>query len=189
MTFSAIRHGRTEYNDLGLAQGSKDIPLSELGRAEVEAFRKELQGKAFKTILVSPLKRTIETAQILFPGRDFQIVDFLTERSFGDMEGKPRDLLPEEMDSFYATQLPYGIEPLVSVFERTKKALDLMEGMEEPIIWVTHGGVMNALFYLQYGIPKDGICTFQFRKNNELVEYHIGKEKSYEAIHCPSRGH
>ena len=64
-----IRHGQTDWNAEGRYQGSKDIPLNDIGRAQAD-----LNGKVLADLLqrsgrspgdfswhVSPLGRTMET--------------------------------------------------------------------------------------------------------------------------------
>jgi len=63
-----IRHGETEWNKKGLAQGSRnDIPLNEIGIIQAKYVGKYLneyrqKDKNFDLILCSPLIRTKETA-------------------------------------------------------------------------------------------------------------------------------
>lgn len=59
-----LRHGETKYNVLKKYQGSRDIPLSDKGRGEL--VRADISPH---TVYVTPLRRTVQTAEILFPGR------------------------------------------------------------------------------------------------------------------------
>lgn len=62
-----VRHGETSYNLNKLIQGQKDIPLStegEKGAFELGAALKE-KGISFDYYLSSPLKRAVETSQII----------------------------------------------------------------------------------------------------------------------------
>lgn len=173
MKLYAIRHGRTDYNDLGLAQGRTDILLNEQGREEVTKFRTQFPDISFSKIFVSPLKRALETAQILFPNQELLLDDRLVERSFGAREGTLSIELPEIIDDFSCIQLPDQIEPLQELYDRIVSFIEDSRDLEGPILLVTHGGVMNILFYIENGIPNDGKCPFQWRKNNELVEYDV----------------
>ena len=62
MKIYLLRHGQTEYNEQKRYQGTRDIPLSEKGRACLRQADLEPA-----EVYVSPLSRAVETAQILFP--------------------------------------------------------------------------------------------------------------------------
>ena len=57
-----LRHGRTEYNAQKRYQGQRDIPLSAAGRAMLRKADIEP-----KTVYITPLCRTRQTAEVLFP--------------------------------------------------------------------------------------------------------------------------
>ena len=83
-----IRHGKTAGNLLGRYIGSRtDEPLCDEGR-------EGLAGKQLpevERLYVSPMKRCVETAEILWPGFDrkkMQKVTDLRECDFGDFENK-----------------------------------------------------------------------------------------------------
>lgn len=62
-----IRHGRTNYNDRSLCNDdpSQDVHLSELGIAQAEAAAERLRDVPIERIIVSPLPRTRQTAEII----------------------------------------------------------------------------------------------------------------------------
>ncbi|MBI1361743.1 MAG: histidine phosphatase family protein [Alphaproteobacteria bacterium] len=65
-----IRHGETEWNSAGRFQGGKDSPLTCRGRAQAEAYGRQLAGELAGLSLplrayVSPLGRAQETAAII----------------------------------------------------------------------------------------------------------------------------
>ena len=65
-TIGLIRHGITEWNELGKAQGSSDIPLNNIGEQQaVELANRLSSEKAWDIIITSDLSRAIETAQII----------------------------------------------------------------------------------------------------------------------------
>ena len=81
-----IRHGKTAGNLLGRYIGSRtDEPLCDEGREGLEG--KKLP--EVERLYVSPMKRCVETAEILWPGFDrkkMQKVTDLRECDFGDFE-------------------------------------------------------------------------------------------------------
>lgn len=79
-----IRHGKTYGNTLGRYIGTTDESLCEEGR-------EMLQGRIYprsEGVYVSPLKRCIETASLIYPVQKVQIIDELAECDFGDFENK-----------------------------------------------------------------------------------------------------
>lgn len=86
-----IRHGITEWNQLGKIQGVTDIPLSAegLNQARLLAERLVREGKAWDGIMCSNLKRAVQTAQMLGERLGIPVIEDprLRERSFGQAEG------------------------------------------------------------------------------------------------------
>ena len=54
-TVGLIRHGVTDWNDLGKAQGISDIPLNEAGRKQAIAIANRLSGEKWDIIVSSNL--------------------------------------------------------------------------------------------------------------------------------------
>lgn len=67
MNIYCMRHGRTNYNDLGLCNDDpgRDVYLTEIGIAQAQSAAHGLRDAAFERILVSPLPRTRQTAEIV----------------------------------------------------------------------------------------------------------------------------
>ena len=86
-----IRHGATEGNLHHRYIGRTDEPLCEEGIAQVETLRK--QGLSINRLFVSPMLRTRQTAELLFPQMPYTVVDGLAETDFGRFEGKSADEL------------------------------------------------------------------------------------------------
>ena len=80
MTVWLLRHGMTADNARGRYQGRRDTPLSPEG---VRALRPADFSPA--TVYVSPLRRAVQTAQILFPAAALVTVGDLAEMDFGDL--------------------------------------------------------------------------------------------------------
>ena len=60
-----VRHGQTDWNVEGIYQGRIDIPLNKTGIEQAKKTKEELKGIKFDKVFSSPLKRAIETAQII----------------------------------------------------------------------------------------------------------------------------
>ena len=152
-----LRHGETEYNVLKKYQGSRDIPLSDKGRGEL--VRADISPH---TVYVTPLRRTVQTAEILFPDARLIPVPDLREMDFGVFEG--RSYLDMADDPDYRTWVDSGCEDKSPGGERRKEfcrrvceafspLVDraLSEG-ENTLVILAHGGTQMAVME-RYALP------------------------------------
>ena len=67
MNIYVMRHGRTNYNDLGLCNDDPkaDVYLVDTGHQQARAAAGQLRDVSFDRIIVSPLPRTHQTAAIV----------------------------------------------------------------------------------------------------------------------------
>ena len=92
MNLYVVRHGKTEWNKLGLVQGKTNIPLSDEGIKELEKAKEKLKDIKFDICFSSPLFRAIETAiRLVGDITPITIDERLSERGCGILEGKPID--------------------------------------------------------------------------------------------------
>ncbi len=160
---SIIRHGRTHANDNGIYIGRTDYPLSAKGSAELVAKMDEFIYPHVARVYSSPLRRCLETAEILFPETTIQTVDNLIEMDFGTFEGKSADELVHQEN--FRTWLKGGLdcrppqgESVKEVQLRIFKALReiVTDMMQEDLVHcavVTHGGII-ANMLAGFGLPK-----------------------------------
>ena len=177
-----IRHGKTAGNLLGRYIGSRtDEPLCDEGR-------EGLAGKQLpevERLYVSPMKRCVETAEILWPGFDrkkMQKVTDLRECDFGDFENKnykelsgngdyqawidSNGTLPfpngESMDAFKSRCL----EAIARIVEEVSGAEQEWIASGKTGIFragiVVHGGTIMAILE-QYGYPKAAYFDYQVK--------------------------
>ena len=94
-----IRHGMIKENTQGKYIGHTDVELSEEGRAELE---KRIENSVYpwaEAVITSPLKRCVQTAEILYPGRETIVIEGLSECNFGEFENKTAEELKDN-DTF-----------------------------------------------------------------------------------------
>jgi broad specificity phosphatase PhoE len=84
-----VRHGETEGKSSIRLNGSTDVALNETGRGQMRAVGEALAAEVFDRVIVSPLLRSREGAEIVLGGRGprAQIVEGFREIDFGDWEG------------------------------------------------------------------------------------------------------
>jgi probable phosphoglycerate mutase len=147
-----IRHGPTDWNEAGLIQGHTDRPLSKAGRDRIAAMRLPDAWVGAKC-LSSPLRRAIDTARLL--GLDPKLEARLIEMAWGEWEGKGLKDLRVEFEAELAAKeaqgldfRPPGGESPRDVQRRLRPLLPEVQG---PTVFVTHKGVLRALYALATG--------------------------------------
>jgi len=67
MNLYVMRHGRTNYNELGLCNDapSVDVHLNDIGKQQAQAAAEQLRNVSLDRIIVSPLPRTRQTAEFV----------------------------------------------------------------------------------------------------------------------------
>lgn len=144
-----IRHGATKGNLERRYIGRTDEPLCPVGVEQIKALRKP----AAEHIFVSPMLRTRQTAQQLFPDQTHILLEGLRETDFGIFEGKSADELAENpdyrawVDGWCRGPIPGGESKADVVFRAAAAFLQAMERTAEgeTAAFVTHGGVIMAL--------------------------------------------
>ena len=146
-----LRHGRTPGNELHRYNGRTDESLSAAGRLALEA-RAPFPGAPPPIVYVTPLRRTKETAAILFPGARQIAVPGLREMDFGDFEG--RSYADMEHDAAYRAWVDGGcLGPIPGGEGRAKfmprcvaafRAV-LAADRTDRLVFVIHGGSIMAL--------------------------------------------
>ena len=177
-----IRHGKTAGNLLGRYIGSRtDEPLCDEGR-------EGLAGKKMpevQLLYVSPMKRCVETAELLWPEFDrknIQKVTDLRECDFGDFENKNYKELSGNgdyqawIDSNGTLPFPNGesmdlfksrcLEAFAQIVEEVSGAEQKWKDSGETGIFragiVVHGGTIMAILE-QYGYPKRAYFDYQVK--------------------------
>ena len=82
-----IRHGMTASNEKGAYAGRRtDAELSAEGIRELIRLREEYDYPPVDAVFCSPMTRCIQTAGVLYPQGDLQVVENLAEMDFGDFD-------------------------------------------------------------------------------------------------------
>jgi 2,3-bisphosphoglycerate-dependent phosphoglycerate mutase len=98
-----IRHGETEYNRLGIVQGSGiDAPLNLKGHQQAKAFYESYKQVNFDTIYTSTLIRTHQSVSLFLEKNiNWEQTQGLNEISWGDREGK----IPDNSDNILFAEI------------------------------------------------------------------------------------
>ena len=166
-----IRHGITEGNLDGKYIGQTDLALCPQGEKQIQQLVKAGVYPCVEKVYTSPLKRCVETAQIIYPDIQLSKVDEIAEMDFGQFEGKTQKEL-ENLQEYTAwlkggpEACPPDGEKFGDFSVRSIWRLDfiLRDMMKKDISiesMVTHGGVITNLlagFGLPKGHPADYMC-------------------------------
>ena len=166
-----IRHGITEGNLDGKYIGQTDLALCPQGEKQIQLLVKAGVYPYVEKVYTSPLKRCVETAQIIYPEIQLSKVDEIAEMDFGQFEGKTQKEL-ENLPEYTAWRkggpeaCPPDGEKFGDFSLRCISGLDIIfrDMMKKEITraaLVTHGGVITNLlagFGLPKGHPADYMC-------------------------------
>ena len=117
-----VRHGRTEWNQLGRLQGREDIPLDDVGTAQAATAARVLADEHWDAVVSSPLGRALGTAELIAtacglpaPATDPNLV----ERHYGLAAGLP----DHEVTARWPDWILPGSESRQEVYDRVRPVL------------------------------------------------------------------
>lgn len=152
-----VRHGQTEYNIQGKAQGWSDSPLTRQGVLQGMALRKwmNLQNLHFDRIYSSDLGRALHTAALLKDDHT-QVygAEGLREITFGDLDGKDSSAFAGvNWETDYARHGGESYDQAIVRAWRTMLAIlgqELREHPEDesPVMILTHGAILKGFYLL-----------------------------------------
>lgn len=88
VTLVLIRHGETQANKERRYLGRTDESLSEAGRELLKGYKMQKLYPQVEYLFISPMKRCVETAEILYPALNPIFISEWTEMDFGRFEYK-----------------------------------------------------------------------------------------------------
>jgi probable phosphoglycerate mutase len=159
----AVRHGETEWNLAGRAQGHLDSPLTDAGILQARSLAEGLSGRGIQAIYSSDLGRAMQTSGIVSAvlNLDVNADSRLRERNFGSMQGLTRDEIRSRFPGEYARLASgdpdYAIPGGESARQRHERCIGACNDLVARhaggcILVVAHGGVLNSLFYHALGL-------------------------------------
>ena len=157
-------------------QGKADIELNENGIQQAEETREILKNEKIDLILCSPLKRAIQTAEIINRGRNIEMIidERISERDFGEFEGMINTEFDFNAFWIYKQNLKYNkAENIRDFFKRIYSFLDSVknEYVGKRILIVSHGGVSIPVKCYFDGVPDLETLLPLSLKNCEVAKY------------------
>jgi probable phosphoglycerate mutase len=123
-----VRHGESVANAQGLLLGRTDAELTDVGRAQAEDARALVYG-AVADVRSSPLRRALDTAELLDLGPAIQVDEQWIEVDYGEFECQPLGGIPAEVWQRWQEDRdfrPEGGETLAEVDRRVAAACDAL---------------------------------------------------------------
>jgi len=155
MRLILVRHGQTALNEKNVFRGRLDIPLNETGIQQANAIAERLATFNINIIYSSPLKRALETAQIIGTRLNIntEIDNNLVDFDFGKWQGLTIEEIQKQFPEFYEiwlkdphmVKIPDG-ENLALVRSRVSKLLSkLIRNDGGNIAIVSHRVILKVL--------------------------------------------
>jgi 2,3-bisphosphoglycerate-dependent phosphoglycerate mutase len=191
-----MRHGQAESN-VGriLAGRHMESHLTEQGREQVVDSAKQLMKNiAIEKVYVSPVIRTVETAQIVCQilGTDYVIDERLYETEMGQLGGmnyeevttKYGDILTRFYSDYDAVLEKFGVETFDSVKRRIKNLLDdlLQKHEDSNVLIVTHLDPIKAALATLLDLSPQTLHRWNIRNASLTILKHESKIYSISGV-------
>ena len=164
--FYLFRHGQTDMNAAGRWQGCGiDLPLNATGREQAAELAAELKSAGLEVIFSSPLKRAVETAEIVAEALNVPVCieNGLIEGCFGEAEGKTKQeinsLFPQTAEQWHSLEPDFmdvrfkGGESKREIQQRILKSLKKIAAeSDRNIIGVSVHSAVVRCFMLLFGL-------------------------------------
>lgn len=169
-----IRHGKTEGNKLSRYIGTTDEPLCQEGTE----FLHKMDYPKVQAIYVSPLKRCVQTAEILFPGEPVHIIEELSECDFGEFENKNYKELDGNAD-YQAWVDSNGMLPFPGGESREEAKRRNLTGFDKAVTRCIRRGISQAALVIHGGTIMN-IMEEYAQIPRSFYEWHVKNGGGYE---------
>ena len=165
-----VRHGETDWNVAGRAQGQHDEPLNERGLAQAKMAGQYVRDNFdVQKTWSSDLSRCARTADGI--SAPVQLARTIREINFGEWEGQRWDEIGkvdpvgrERLSSGDPSFRPPGGESMSDVVARARRFIeetDVLE-LDGDVAIVAHGGSLKCLMIVLLGLPESALGRFHF---------------------------
>lgn len=169
MKLLIIRHGESEADILDVCEGRADFGLTERGHRQASAMGDYVsQNYQISKIYHSTLKRAVQTANHLASRTQSQLIpdEHLMEFNNGLLAGLKHSIAKEKYPyvSVPAHLSVYGQESMLEFRYRAEYMLSKLiseNNNDSTVAVVTHGGMINQLYSVFFGLPAG--TQFSFR--------------------------
>ena len=150
-----IRHGEIDYGSEKRYIGITDLSLSNTGIGQVTRLREYFSGIEIEKAFTSPLKRCMQTAEIIFAGCNTNriVLDELKEINLGEWENQTIDYIKDHFHEMYDKRgsnmdvfIPPGGESFELLQIKAMKAFEyIIKNTRGNTLIVSHAGVNRVI--------------------------------------------
>ncbi len=165
MSVYCMRHGRTNYNDLGLCNDdpSRNVHLTPTGLEQAQSAAWALRDVAFERMIVSPLPRARQTAEIV---NRYHAVPIETHADLADIRsGFEGELVPDYFAAIRHDPLRArmnGGESLLDHKLRVLRFIEWLRGQPDKVVLVVAHEETMRVFIAHF---EGGVADAQLRDN------------------------
>lgn len=169
-TIHLIRHALTKANLEARYVGHTDVPLCTKGIEQIKQIKKAKEYPKVDFVFSSPLKRSVDSAKLIYPDKTPVIIDDFIEYNFGEFEMCTAEDLrdskefAEWLHGDVNSRTPHGesnaefAHRVCAAFEKVVEGL-IKTGTTSAAI-VSHAGVLMTILSA-YGIPEAPMNQWQ----------------------------
>lgn len=176
-----VRHGQTEWSQLGRHTGRTDLDLTAVGVLQAGALEPLLRGRDFGLVLSSPRQRARHTADLAGFAGQYEVTEDLAEWDYGDYEGLTSVQIREQVPDWriWTGTVPGG-ETADQVRQRLERVVQRVRrsGVERAICF-GHGHALRVLALAWLGVGIEHGASFPLETASVSV---LGWEKESPAI-------
>lgn len=141
-----IRHGATEWSVIRRHTGRTDLPLTDEGVDQVKRLAARLARERFDLVLVSPLIRALETAELAGFGDRAEIEPDLMEWDYGDYDGLTAEEIRRERPGWTPWNGGFpGGESLDELGVRADRVLTRVRQVDGDVALFGHGHMLRII--------------------------------------------
>ncbi len=191
-----IRHAQTDFNSQRRYCGISDVPLNNAGFDQAHCFKIKTSALKIDVLFCSPLKRTKQTADILFPKKKVIFEPRLKELNFGKWEGLKYKEIMERYGTAFSSWIsdPFSLRPpqgenLLDLQKRCMSFLEfvLKKFKHKKIGIISHAGPIRIMLIGLnkvkkedfWNIPVDHLSVYRIKFNHEESLKKNGKDSFY----------
>lgn len=177
-----IRHSVTEGNLKRRYIGKTDEPLCRQGIELLDACE---YPKA-EIVFSSPLKRCIQTAEIIYPDKEIHIIQELAECDFGLFENRNYEEL-SDVPAYQEWVDSNGMLPFPGGESKEAFSMRCLKGFEQALKWCRSEGIRSASLVVHGGTIMS-IMEHYAQPPLDYYDFQIGNGEGYELCIADSAG-
>lgn len=150
-----VRHGQIEHGNEKCYIGITDFPLSNAGIRQMTSVREYFSGIEIEKAFTSPLKRCLQSAEILLEGSSIssEVINELKEINMGAWENQTIAHIKDHFREMYETRganmdafIPPGGESFEQLQQRVMPAFEyIVANTAGNILIISHAGVNRVI--------------------------------------------